>query len=1144
METFTLLSGGDMNRNRSLFVAAMLIGLVTGQLLSIRTAVAQVPNQTLYAQSGMALNGNRDGIPTSQRRQQLRDGDTSAIFDLNQNQLIRLLEPISLDSLKVKTAGDLCTLSSVSRSAGANKSRAAQTGNNCPRCLSSGIAPNDCNDATFVVDCGGGLDTGCTFRNSGPLNITLKVGRVAGDIAKLKAAGAIKATATLKMPAFDVDYFGGGGQFNPERDRISFNGNVVPGEFLQGDNNVWRLNEFEIPIEWINFPSDPGPGGTVTPVDNFIRIDIDTANSEEVWCVAIDWVELKIEIARPVVMAHGILSSGSTWSGQWVPGLGQLGVPNTNELNMGNLDSIGNNANKISNVVDASKQRWGVDKVVIVAHSKGGLDSREYVENSDSVEQVIQLGTPNAGSPLADRIQSILIRGGARFGVIGALAPVLVQTFAAPAGLQLTTPYMAIYNATHGSNPNVRYTALAGDYDPDCFVLNPFCRPLDRLLLAITGRGDTIVPISSVYALPYTQNKPPFASSGANGQAKHTSLTGSSGVFNAVRDRVTVFGLNRASALAGTPTLAQTSSIVESIQQNQTRTHTIPIDQNGPTFISLMHPTGNLDMALISPSGQRFDAVTVIGNPNVKRDDGSYLGGLIEVYEFAAPEVGIWTVEVTAPSVVEPSGTVGYAVSGWIENPAITLTASLARSSVRMGESLRLFGTLKHNNSPLTGATVKAQVGLPNNSVSEIMLRDDGANGDAAANDGVYTGDFTNTVQPGNYGIAFIAERSASGGMPAFSREDFALATVSRSSSTIVGPFRDFGVDTDGDTFFNNLTIEAGVNITVAGTYRVFGTLTDANGNEQSFSAKMALSPGINAVALKFDGETIFNNRLNGPYQLSVLRLAEEDNLTLAIVDERNNAHQTAAYNFRSFQHTPIFLTGTGSAVGRDTNSNSRFDFLDVTVGVEVRRSGFYQWSARLTDSNGREIDFVAGSRSFGVGANNMAFSFDGRDIGRNGVNGPYFVKGLLIFGAGDSLIVSDAFTTGPFLASQFEGFVADTTPPTLEVSVSPSILSPPNHRLVTIGASVTAQDNLDPNPTVELVSITANEPVNGKGDGNTESDIEDAAFGTDDREFTLRAERSGTGKGRIYTITYRARDAAGNATLATATVTVPHDNR
>lgn len=1022
------------------------------------------------------------------------------------------------------------------------KQLVAQANSNCPRCPSSGIAPDECNDSTFVVDCGAGLDTGCTFRSGGPLVITLKVGRVVGDLDKLKANGLISQTAKLKLPAFDVDFFGGGGQFNPERDRVTFNGNVVPGEFLQGDNNIWRLNEFEIPIDWVSFPSDPGQGGTVTPADNTIRIDIDTANADEVWCVAIDWVEVQIDVVRPVVMAHGILSSGATWASQWVPGLNQLGIPNTNELNMGNLDSIGNNAGKIANVVTASKQRWGVDRVNLVAHSKGGLDSREYVENADTVEQLIQLGTPNAGSPLADKIQEILIRGGARFGIIGALAPVLIETFAAPAAIQLTTPYMAIYNATHGSNPQIRYTALAGDYDPACPLLNPFCRPLDRLLLLISGRGDTIVPVTSVHALGYTQNRT-FNSSGADEQAKHTSLTGSPGVFNSVRDRVTQFGMRSlVQAQAAPPTLGQTASIVDSTQQGQVHTYPLEIDQTTPTYISLMYPSGNLDMALISPSGQRFDAATVVGNPNVARDEGAYLGGIIEVYNFRAPEVGVWTVEVSAPLVTEPSGTVGYAISGWIENPTITFAGSLAKSAIHTGESLRLFGTLKNNGAPLTGATVKGQVGLPDNTVSEIPLHDDGANGDAAAGDGIYTGDFTNTSQAGNYRIAFVANRAALEGAPAFSREDFQLATVSRSATAITGPFSDSGVDTDGDGLFNNLTIQAGVNVTVAGTYRVFGALKDANGHTQNVSAKVTLAAGANSVALKFDGATIFNNRVNGPYTLAVLRLAEEGNLTLALVHERADALQTAAYSFRSFQHPPIILTGNGSSVGIDTNGNGRFDVLQVGVEIDVRHPGFYQWSARLTDRNGKELGFFSGFNFFAAGTNTLTFFYDGERIGQNGVDGPYFIRGLLAFGAGDSLLASDAFTTAPFLASQFEGFVNDTTPPTIQVSVSPSVLWPPNHQMVQITATITVHDDQDPNPTVELVSITANEPVNGKGDGNTDPDIDGAAFGTDDRTFFLRAERSGTGTGRIYTITYRARDAAGNTATATATVTVPHD--
>ena len=1006
-----------------------------------------------------------------------------------------------------------------------------------PSCPSSPFSPPEANDTHFIADCGGGLDTGCTFRNGGPLVITVKVTRVVGDVQKLKANGLISEMATVQMPAFDVDFFGGGGVFNPERDRVSFNGNVVPGEFLQGDNDVWRLNEFSVPIECVNFPSDPGPGGSVTPADNTVRIDIDTANSEEVWCTSIDWAAISIDVARPIVMAHGILSSGATWASQWVPKLNQLGIPNSNRLNMGNLDAIQNNAVKISNEVSNATQRWGVDKVNIVCHSKGGLDSRHFVESSDLVERVIQLGTPNAGSPLADVAQGILVIG------LGLPGTIIVNALAGPAGYQLTQPYMAGYNFVHGSNPNVKYTALAGDYDPNCRGLNrinPFCRPIDRLLLAIAGRGDTIVPVTSVHALGYTENRV-FNSSGSNGDAKHTSLTGSAGVYNSVSDRVEVFGTSSLLEASDPTPVSRTATVIGTMQQGQVLSRTIPIDQATPTFFSLMYPSGNLDMALISPSGQRFDATTVVGNPDVGREEGPIEGGIIEVYNFAAPEVGVWTLEISAPSVTEPSGTVTFAANGWLESPAITFAGTTQKASIHAGENLRLFGTLRNNGAPLTGASVAAKIALPDNTAGNVSLHDDGANGDATANDGIYTGDFTNTAQPGSYRIVFTANRAAAPGTPAFSREDFTLATVSRTASTITGPFRDFGVDTDGDGLFNNLTIEVGLNITAAGNYRVFGILTDSQGHTLDAGVSQALSAGANTVPLKFDGKTIFQRRVDGPYRLTV-RLAEENNLDVLLVDERINAHQTAAYSFHSFQHSPISLTGGGSSTGIDTNGNGRFELLSVGVEVEILSSGFYQWSARIADSNGREIGFDASFAFFNAGTNTLSFIFDGSEIGRNGVDGPYFIRGLLVFGGGDSLVASNAFTTSPFLASQFEGFTADATPPTLQVSVSPSILSPPNHKMALITATISAQDNLDPNPTVELVSITANEPVKGRGDGNTDPDIDEAAFGTDDRTFLLRAERSGTGTGRIYTITYRARDAAGNTTTASATVTVPHD--
>jgi len=118
---------------------------------------------------------------------------------------------------------------------------------------------------------------------------------------------------------------------------------------------------------------------------------------------------------------------------------------------------------------------------------------------------------------------------------------------------------------------------------------------------------------------------------------------------------------------------------------------------------------------------------------------------------------------------------------------------------------------------------------------------------------------------------------------------------------------------------------------------------------------------------------------------------------------------------------------------------------------------------------------------------------------------------------------------------------LSDNEPPEITVSVNPTVLWPPNHKMVDIKATVIVSDDVDPNPWWELVSITSNEPEDGPGKDKS-PDILGHECGTQDTEFQLRAERLGRGTGRIYTIIYKATDAAGNSSLAEATVNVPHD--
>lgn len=111
-----------------------------------------------------------------------------------------------------------------------------------------------------------------------------------------------------------------------------------------------------------------------------------------------------------------------------------------------------------------------------------------------------------------------------------------------------------------------------------------------------------------------------------------------------------------------------------------------------------------------------------------------------------------------------------------------------------------------------------------------------------------------------------------------------------------------------------------------------------------------------------------------------------------------------------------------------------------------------------------------------------------------------------------------------------------DEVAPELEVSLSPDVLERANHRYVDVSATVSASDDSGQPPTVELVSVESNEPDDGHRDGSTVDDI----VINDEHTFRLRAEHSTAGDGRVYTVTYRATDAAGNSTVTAATVSVP----
>src|SRR2546425_378898 len=112
-----------------------------------------------------------------------------------------------------------------------------------------------------------------------------------------------------------------------------------------------------------------------------------------------------------------------------------------------------------------------------------------------------------------------------------------------------------------------------------------------------------------------------------------------------------------------------------------------------------------------------------------------------------------------------------------------------------------------------------------------------------------------------------------------------------------------------------------------------------------------------------------------------------------------------------------------------------------------------------------------------------------------------------------------------------------DIEPPVIHNLVAnPSVLWPPNHRRVPIVVNVDATDNSGV-AVSRIVAVHCNEPADGLGDGSDAPDWEI----TGDLTLNLRAERSGLGGGRIYTITVECSDPSANSVVRDVTVIVPH---
>jgi hypothetical protein len=454
------------------------------------------------------------------------------------------------------------------------------------------------------------------------------------------------------------------------------------------------------------------------------------------------------------------------------------------------------------------------------------------------------------------------------------------------------------------------------------------------------------------------------------------------------------------------------------------------VDQASVISVQLISTRDGLTTRIVGPQGEVVDEQTI-----------SSFGGTFVRFEGTAEEQGPVILDTdspgfhfvyTFPSLGPGTYTVHFAAPTTLAEEVAVITQVLLDSPVGaalftgqpvlvLGNPVVLTAAIFEGSTPVAGANVAVIVQREDGTLTNLTLRDDGGAGDHAAGDGLYSVEYMPDA-PGLYSIVAEMHGRTASGVP-FVRQAATQVTVVPPSSQLTGTVQDQGVDDNANQLFDRVVLSVGLTVVQAGEYRIFVHLTSAREQSLVRSATANLAVGVHTIPVNFEAAALRELGENGPYDIALVEVLFLGEGGGSLSDRLVDLGQTHAYRLTDFERPAIVLTGQTSDTGIDTGDpGTLFDLLEVKIGVDLLMGGSYQWSARLVDVNNTELDTAGNTGTLGVGVNMIALTFDGRKIGRNGLDGPYVVTDLLMSGAGASLMANNVAITQAYRVTSFDG--------------------------------------------------------------------------------------------------------------------------
>ena len=503
--------------------------------------------------------------------------------------------------------------------------------------------------------------------------------------------------------------------------------------------------------------------------------------------------------------------------------------------------------------------------------------------------------------------------------------------------------------------------------------------------------------------------------------------------------------------------LADTRFELDRLAPDATGTQAVfTVDEATWLAFDLVATLDALDARIVAPDGTTIDESSIGGlggewmSYSVAPDAGGQpllstnIPGFHTLVRLPSLGAGDYTVVLDAATGLDEEMAV---FSQLTTDSPVGASLLATRDEMVVGESAVLSAAVFEGAAAVTGASVVIDLRLPDGTIATLGLLDDGVDPDTAAGDGLYSGAFTVAQEGLHSALATLAGTTAAG-LP-FERQAATRFMVRPLLARIID-LRDSTVDDNYDGLVDWLEVEIEIDTTVEGFYDLYVVLTSPDRRPHIGHLTTELDAGPSTHLLRFAAHELEPLLEDGPpLTFRVVELNRQTPEGGELADRRTDFGTTTDILLSQLQRDNVEITGATWDYGIDSDGDGLYDELVVLVEVEVLDSFNFYWSFTLVDAHGVELGFAAGNDYLSTGTHTLELRFAGEPIGTSGVNGPYQLRDLLLYGwepeggtTGPTLMIPEIFgQTNPYSYTQFEG---GETPTTIVLDQAPVCVTTP----------------------------------------------------------------------------------------------------